>query len=710
MKLQKKAFLHWGTFCLILLLFMAVQKSQAQPVMVVKEIGSGNLSSTPMELIISNDKIFFRATDSANGIELWASDGTPNGTVLVKDINTGPNDSFPDNLEDVNGTVFFQADDGINGVELWKSDGTATGTVLVKDINPGAGDSFPNVLTNINGTLLFAADDGVNGFELWKSDGTTAGTVLVKDINPGAGGSIAVAVGFDAEVNGIFFFHADDGSNGAELWKSDGTEAGTQLVKDIAPGSFSATPGSMVDVSGTLFFAANDRTTTGRELWKSDGTSAGTVLIKDINPGPTNSNPGQNINVNGTLFFGATDAALGFELWKSDGTSSGTVLVKDINPGAGNSLPVSFGKLNNSAFFNADDGLNGKELWKSDGTPAGTVLVKDINAGQASSGPAFFAALNNNVYFSAFEASTGGELWQSDGTTSGTMLVYDINPGPANSGPLFLTVLNDTLFFSAVDPVSGKELWSLQPPFRITLSPQNPPILIPAGGGQFEYTINLTNVSGRSVSTQLWNMFTLPNGNPFGPTIGPVNPNLESGASASRTFTQEIPGGAPSGQYTYSFNVGTFPNTIDDSDSFPFTKLSAPAAAQVTSLESGEWRVLDSETGLPVSDWDRGDLVHARADEVIPGAFVLEQNYPNPFNPSTTISYQLPKAEKVSIIIYDLLGRQVRELVNENQEAGVHSVKWDGKNQAGQTVAAGVYIYKITAGQVRQVRKMVFVK
>src|SRR5439155_5431040 len=85
-----------------------------------------------------------------------------------------------------------------------------------------------------------------------------------------------------------FFFVASE-ANGRELWKSDGTAAGTVLVKDINPGPGDSSPDGLTNVNGTLFFAAFDPTT-GRELWKSDGTAAGTVLVGDINPGPDSSN------------------------------------------------------------------------------------------------------------------------------------------------------------------------------------------------------------------------------------------------------------------------------------------------------------------------------------------------------------------------------------------------------------------------------------
>ena len=241
---------------------------------------------------------------------------------------------------------------------------------LVKDIYPGASgpyphNSFPDKLTNVNGTLFFIANDGTTGNELWKSDGTAAGTVLVKDIHPGLEGSRSV---FLTDVNGTLFFRADDGSHGDELWKSDGTEAGTVLVKDIWPGAFgpnpaSSAPGNLTDVNGTLFFMANDGAN-GYELWKSDGTAAGTVLIKDIHPGASGSLPSNLTNVNGTLSFIAVDGVNGYELWKSDGTAAGTVLVKDINPGASGSFPDKLTNVNGTLFFSAADGTTGNELWE----------------------------------------------------------------------------------------------------------------------------------------------------------------------------------------------------------------------------------------------------------------------------------------------------------------------------------------------------------
>lgn len=94
----------------------------------------------------------------------------------------------------------------------------------------------------------------------------------------------------------------------------------------------------------------------------------------------------------------------------------------------------------------------------------------------------------------------------------------------------------------------------------------------------------------------------------------------------------------------------------------------------------------------------------------LPERFVLNQNYPNPFNPTTMLRYDLPEDAKVSIMIYDLMGREVKSLVNVQQNAGFKSIIWDATNDLGQPVSAGVYLYRISAGNYNSVKKMVLLK
>ena len=95
---------------------------------------------------------------------------------------------------------------------------------------------------------------------------------------------------------------------------------------------------------------------------------------------------------------------------------------------------------------------------------------------------------------------------------------------------------------------------------------------------------------------------------------------------------------------------------------------------------------------------------------VIPNEFKLHQNYPNPFNPTTQIKYDLPKDMVVNISIYDLMGKNIKSLVNIIQPAGYRSVRWDGTNNYGEDVSAGMYIYVIQAGEFRATKKMILLK
>ena len=335
--------------------------------------------------------------------------------------------------------------------------------ILFKDINTDSsfgGDSFPGDFIEFNGSLFFRANDGSNGSEPWKSDGTAAGTVLFKDINPTSTGSLPDNF---TEVNGSLFFRASDGTNGTELWKSDGTAAGTVLVKDIFPGAATSFPRNLTEVNGSLFFTADDGLQSNGfegnvELWTSDGTATGTVLVKDIFPGNYGSYPENLTEFNGNLFFTADNGINGDELWKSDGTETGTTLVKDIRTGSYiGSAPSSLTEVNGNLFFVASDGVNGRELWKSDGTAAGTILVKDITPGSSGSFPDNLTKVNDTLFFTT---NNDTELWKSDGTAAGTVFLKDINSG--GSYPSYskrFSEFNGSLFFSNNDGSNGRELW-----------------------------------------------------------------------------------------------------------------------------------------------------------------------------------------------------------------------------------------------------------
>jgi ELWxxDGT repeat protein len=449
--------------------------------------------------------LYFSGMTSDFGFEPWKSDGTLAGTHQIKDIHD-QNENYgyssdPDGFTRIaGGIVLFTAltGDAPSGVptygegeELWRTDGTLAGTWLVKDIRPGPESAFSTSrdrLGTLNGVAYFAANNGLDGYELWRSDGTSAGTVMLKDIRPGAHSSFP---GFFTEYNGLLYFQADDGT-GTELWRTDGTSGGTQMVRNINPGG-SSNPREMTVAGGWLYFSATDGVT-GAELWKTDGTEAGTSLVVDLRDGSAiNPAPSALTELNGQVAFRAVYTFQGItcgpELFVSDGTAAGTTLI-DIEPGCGRSDLSGLVNANGRLFFAASDGSAGGaqaglELWSSDGTAAGTLLVRDINPGLPSSNPQFLTPANGFVYFSAATALDGIELWRTDGTPAGTQLVGDLADGPASSQPQEITVSGNTLFFRFGQNAGAYPVWSLFA-MELTVDEPLPPIITPVITGTLE--------------------------------------------------------------------------------------------------------------------------------------------------------------------------------------------------------------------------------
>lgn len=317
--------------------------------------------------------------------------------------------------------------------------------VLVKDIYVGLNNSNTDLdgLPILNG-IVFTASDGTDGPELWFSDGTTSGTNKLKDLNPGSWGSYPA--NYYAYGTKILFI-AQNGL-GQELWLTDGTASGTNMIKDINVGG-SSSPAQLNPLGTKVIFTAVTQTE-NRELWITDGTSTGTNLVKDIWPGVGNSNVSQLTNSGlGYYYFVANDGVSGEELWKSDGTNAGTNLVKDILPGTGFSNITIIKMSGGLLYFLASDGVNGKELWRSDGTNVGTYMLKDINVGVANTSIMRSASYNNRLIFETSDPVNGNELWESDGTIAGTF-VNNISTGTLST--IFPTNLyeysNDLYFFT----------------------------------------------------------------------------------------------------------------------------------------------------------------------------------------------------------------------------------------------------------------------
>lgn len=349
---------------------------------------------------------------------------------------------------------------------------------LVKDISQSG--FFPYKPIKFGNLIYFMNADERLGAALWKTDGTSAGTTKVKDGFLGTSDNYFTNEFYStsqfppwAETvvsNGfLYFITLDNDNNTKQLWRTDGSNAGTILLKKFTgPPSYTAIQ-NLTDVNGTLYFVGFDALN-GFEIWKSDGTAAGTVFIKDVNPGTGDgffgfTSPKNLTNLNGVLYFSEENSVNGEELWQSDGTSMGTVMVKDINAGANGSTIEYMKNLNGTLYFSADDGTTGKELWKSDGTNAGTVLVSNLVAGSGSSTPFQFFRFNNLNYF----ATSNGNFYSTDGTGVGTVLIDSYFPSN-------FVISNNSLFFRG-GPIGdrlyksdGTEAGTAQLLFATTLS------------------------------------------------------------------------------------------------------------------------------------------------------------------------------------------------------------------------------------------------
>jgi uncharacterized repeat protein (TIGR01451 family) len=412
----------------------------------VKDICPGICSAAPRDLVVAGGRVYF----STDGHGYWVSDGTAAGTIRF--LETAEPEGFEDlDLAELGGKIFlvgFHDDAG-----LWETDGTVAGTVLVKSFE--ATSNAPEFIGRAGGMLFFAASQSSTGRELWRTDGTAAGTQLVKDILPGAVSALDSAPAWYPEVSGRLLFQAFSENRDARLWISDGTTAGTQVVKDI----IGQTEG-LVEMGGEAFFRL------GEQIWKTDGTQAGTV---ELLGGDFTAGGPANMTVAGTrVFFRRSDSASGSEVWKTDGTVAGTVRVTEIAPGAESGIehPSTFIALGDRLLFFANDDTTGEEPWVTDGSVPGTFRLGDLNPGTPGSFNFTGERKDRGViaggrwYFGAYTHPDGWALWSSDGTVAGTQVVRRF-PEPVSSvrdepfadlgGSLFFPVSYSTLALWSTD-------------------------------------------------------------------------------------------------------------------------------------------------------------------------------------------------------------------------------------------------------------------
>lgn len=448
---------RFSAFVLIFSFFLPVfsQAQTLQPTLIKKL--NPDFSSYPFGFTAFNGSIYFFASRSpiqSDNISLWKSDGTEVGTLLVKDsvgfLTTG---DLPE-IKAFNGQLIFLTRNSSTDslyLQLWKSDGTENGTQVIRqkgrDFSSGD-DLASGKLTLFNGKLYFNFYDATGGSEPFYTDGTTAGTQMLKDIQTsfqGMNTTPSYPHRFTVIGNALYFW-AIPFVNGfglkQTLFKSDGTTANTILVKEFE-GNLSQTTvlSHLVEYEGKVYFSAST-TGSGYELWSSDGTEAGTQKVKEINPGTTNSGDGVarlfDAKVfKGRLYFWAFDPASGHELWSTSGTAAGTTILKNTNASSIPSLNQQqynsnpFFVFGGKMYYANNDGLKGREPWVTDGSVAGTKLFADVNSsGTAGSiglwNPGYFI-FQGSLYFRALNGN-GVQICKAD-TLANTFTKFPVSSG-----------------------------------------------------------------------------------------------------------------------------------------------------------------------------------------------------------------------------------------------------------------------------------------
>jgi trimeric autotransporter adhesin len=400
------------------------------------------------ELFYFNDNALFVNRDGEHGQELWVTDGSAGGTHLLVDVLPGAGSSSPQPLFELNGSFIFLAYGTDGQLQLYKTDGTPQGTSSFTSIADYPGDY--RAAKRDNTSFFFSAKNRAPDKKpnfLYISDGTIAGTKTLKDLGANTNGVAATVT--DIVVAGgraVFSTQLDKST----LWTSDGTEDGTIKIADFS------TINELVVVNNAVYFT--DET----ELYRTDGTTAGTTMVKDLN-GSGFAAPKDLVPFNNRLIFAAVGGDTGRELWITDGTADGTRLVRDIVPGNEDAIfKPQTAVLGDNFYFTADDPEHGSELWMSDGSTEGTILLKDIVHGSDESRPGKFKVVGDEIYFQAFTPEHGYEVWVSDGTAANTKLMFDLLEGPPYSNPEGFIGVNNSIIFFGLTRTDGNQLWSYE--------------------------------------------------------------------------------------------------------------------------------------------------------------------------------------------------------------------------------------------------------
>jgi len=245
---------------------------------------------------------------------------------------------------------------------------------------------------------------------------------------------------------------------------------------------------------------------------------------------------------------------------------------------------------------------------------------------------------------------------------------------------------NRALKFTTVEPIRELQVHN----FELILEPEGLPITIPSNGGSFDFNFEITNNGTNPDTADFWMDLTLPDGSTSEPVFIRYTFGIGAGVSFSRDMNQFVPARAPGGDYTFNAYAGSYSSgTIFSEDHFDFDKSGFDANG------GGEWLL----TG-----WEE-EPAGITAVIQLPEKYELSSASPNPFNPTTNLSFALPEAGRVKLLVFNTLGRQVATLSDGWKTAGWHTAAFDGSQ-----LSSGIYFYTLQAGDFIQTKKMLLVK
>ncbi len=221
---------------------------------------------------------------------------------------------------------------------------------------------------------------------------------------------------------------------------------------------------------------------------------------------------------------------------------------------------------------------------------------------------------------------------------------------------------------------------------NLTMTPLNPPILIPGNGGSFGYDLEISYLGGNPLVADGWVYAVLPNGFNYYTIIRP-GLSIPPAGTISRRLTQSVPGQAPAGNYLYVASLGTYPNVVTVSDTFLFVK----SAGECSFSGDRGWELLGWDDGTDIAE--------------VPASHLMLTVNPNPFNARIVARFELRDASRIKLSVFDITGREVAVLAEGYYSAGTHRVVFEGRG-----LASGVYLARMDVGKTNNTKKLILMK